>query len=293
MMEDTILEVENLRTSFATDAGSVQSVRGITFHVGKGESLGIVGESGCGKSVTMLSIMGLLEDNASRQADALLFDGEDLLKKSPREMRKIQGNRIGMIFQDPMTSLNPLFTVGEQIRGPLMRHQKLSRKEAEKKALVMLAYYRRMEHIVWDTHQPEKDETDTELALLKAQATGCTEVVVLGATGGRMDHMLGNIHLLFPCLQKGMEAYILDSQNRIYLIDKERTFNRREIWGKYISFLPLTEEVRGITLTGFKYPLHEKDIEIGTSLCISNELVGEEGAITFTDGVLIVVESHD
>ena len=138
MMEDTILEVENLRTSFATDAGSVQSVRGITFHVGKGESLGIVGESGCGKSVTMLSIMGLLEDNASRQADALLFDGEDLLKKSPKEMRKIQGNRIGMIFQDPMTSLNPLFTVGEQIRGPLMRHQKLSRKEAEAKALAML-----------------------------------------------------------------------------------------------------------------------------------------------------------
>ena len=94
----------------------------------------------------------------------------------------------------------------------------------------------RMEHIVWDTHQPEKDETDTELALLKAQATGCTEVVVLGATGGRMDHMLGNIHLLFPCLQKGIEAYILDSQNRIYLIDKERTFKRREILGK-IHFL--------------------------------------------------------
>ena len=138
MMEDTILEVENLRTSFTTDAGSVQSVRGITFRVGKGESLGIVGESGCGKSVTMLSIMGLLEDNASRQADALLFGGEDLLKKSPKEMRKIQGNRIGMIFQDPMTSLNPLFTVGEQIRGPLMRHQKLSRKEAEAKALAML-----------------------------------------------------------------------------------------------------------------------------------------------------------
>ena len=90
----------------------------------------------------------------------------------------------------------------------------------------VLAYYRRMEHIVWDTHQPEKDETDTELALLKAQATGCTEVVVLGATGGRMDHMLGNIHLLFPCLQKGIEAYILDNQNRIYLIDKERTFKR-------------------------------------------------------------------
>ena len=90
-----------------------------------------------------------------------------------------------------------------------------------------------------------------------------------------------------------MEAYILDSQNRIYLIDGERTFKRNEAWGNYISFLPLTQEVRGITLTGFKYPLHEKDIEIGTSLCISNELAGEEGTITFTDGVLIVVESHD
>ena len=132
MMEDTILEVENLRTSFATDAGSVQSVRGITFHVGKGESLGIVGESGCGKSVTMLSIMGLLEDNASRQADALLFDGEDLLKKSPREMRKIQGNRIGMIFQDPMTSLNPVYTIGNQIVEVILLHTDKTKKEMEK-----------------------------------------------------------------------------------------------------------------------------------------------------------------
>ena len=156
-----------------------------------------------------------------------------------------------------------------------------------------LAYYRTREHIVWDTHQPEKDETDTELALLKAQALGCTEVVVLGATGGRIDHMLGNIHLLFPCLQKGIDACILDPQNRVYLIDGEHTFRRNRIWGKYISFLPLTEQVNGITLTGFKYPLHEKDIEIGTSLCISNELTEEEGTITFTDGVLVVVESHD
>ena len=157
----------------------------------------------------------------------------------------------------------------------------------------ILGFYRRREHIIWDTHQPEKDETDTELALLKAQATGCTQVVILGATGGRMDHMLGNIHLLFPCLQKGIEAYILDSQNRIYLIDGERAFRRSELWGKYISFLPLTDRVRGITLRGFQYPLYQKDIEIGTSLCISNELAEEEGSITFTEGVLIVVESHD
>ena len=157
----------------------------------------------------------------------------------------------------------------------------------------ILQYYRQKEHIIWDTHQPEKDETDTELALLKAQAMGCTHIVILGATGGRMDHMLGNIHLLFPCLQKGIEAYILDCQNRIYLIDGEHTFRSSGLWGRYISFLPLTEHVDGITLTGFKYPLFDKDIEIGTSLCISNELTGEEGTITFTDGVLIVVESHD
>lgn len=157
----------------------------------------------------------------------------------------------------------------------------------------ILDFYRTREHIIWDARQPEKDETDTELALMKAQAIGCTHIVVLGATGGRMDHMLGNIHLLFPCLQRGIEAVILDGQNRIYLIDGEQVFRRSRTWGKYISFVPLTEQVKGITLTGFKYPLHEKDIEIGTSLCISNELLDEEGRITFSEGVLIVVESHD
>ena len=126
-----------------------------------------------------------------------------------------------------------------------------------------------------------------------AQAIGSDEIAVLGATGGRIDHMLGNIHLLFPCLQKGIHAWLIDPQNRIYLIDGEHEFQRSSLWGKYISFLPLTEQVNGITLEGFKYPLFEKDIEIGTSLCISNELTGETGRITFTDGVLICVESHD
>lgn len=157
----------------------------------------------------------------------------------------------------------------------------------------VLQYYRGLEHIVWDTHQPEKDETDTELALMKAVAVGCGSIVILGATGGRLDHMLGNVHLLYPCMQKGIEAYILDPQNRLYLIDAEHRFRRSETWGKYISFLPLTEHVSGITLRGFKYPLYQKDIEIGTGLCISNELSEEEGMITFSDGVLIVVESRD
>ena len=102
-----------------------------------------------------------------------------------------------------------------------------------------------------------------------------------------------NAKVLFPCLQKGTYAEIVDSQNRLYLIDGEHTFRKGETWGKYISFLPLTEEVKGITLRGFKYPLTDRDISIGTSLCISNELVEEEGTITFSDGVLITVESHD
>ena len=137
-MAEHILEIKNLHTSFRTDAGVVQAVRGISFYVEKGESLGIVGESGCGKSVSMLSIMRLLEDNASLEADVLNFDGQDLLKISGKGMRDIQGNRIGMIFQDPMTSLNPLFTVEEQICSPLMRHQNLKRKEAREKALRLL-----------------------------------------------------------------------------------------------------------------------------------------------------------
>ncbi len=136
--KNNLLEVNNLKTSFHTSDGIVRSVRGITFHVEREESLGIVGESGCGKSVTMLSIMRLLEDNAQLEADSILFDGEDLAKKTKKEMRPIQGNRIGMIFQDPMTSLNPLFTIGEQIKNPLKRHQNLSGKEAQKKAIQML-----------------------------------------------------------------------------------------------------------------------------------------------------------
>lgn len=137
-MSDKLLEVKNLHTTFATDAGPVQAVRGVSFYVNRGESLGIVGESGCGKSVSMLSVMRLLDDNASMTADAILLDGEDLNAKSVKDMRKIQGNDIGMIFQDPMTSLNPLFTVGEQIRNPLMRHMKLNKREANERALKLL-----------------------------------------------------------------------------------------------------------------------------------------------------------
>ena len=157
----------------------------------------------------------------------------------------------------------------------------------------ILKEFRAMEHIVWDVHQPEKNETDTELALNRAAAMGCGEIAVLGATGGRLDHLIGNIHLLYPCMQKGIFAYLLDAQNKVYLLDEGKDFFRETLWGKYVSFLPLTQTVQGITLTGFKYPLFQKNIEIGTSLCISNELENEEARLDFEDGVLICVESHD
>jgi len=137
-MDQNILEVENLRTSFRTDAGLVRAVRGISFYVKRGESLGIVGESGCGKSVSMFSIMGLLGKEAIVEAEKIEFEGSDLAKQTKKEMRAILGNRIGMIFQDPMTSLNPLFTIEEQIGYPLRKHCGLSKKEAYQKALEIL-----------------------------------------------------------------------------------------------------------------------------------------------------------
>mgnify|MGYP003370672254 FL=1 len=133
-----LLDVKNLHTSFATDDGEVKAVRGVSIHVDKGESLGIVGESGCGKSVSMLSIMHLLAENADLKADSITFDGEDLLHKEIKEMRKYQGNQISMIFQDPMTSLNPLFTIEEQVCNPLIRHKKLNKKDARKRAVEVL-----------------------------------------------------------------------------------------------------------------------------------------------------------
>nr|WP_314463253.1 thiamine diphosphokinase [uncultured Clostridium sp.] len=147
--------------------------------------------------------------------------------------------------------------------------------------------------ITWDIHKPEKDETDTELALSTAVNLGCTDLVLLGATGGRLDHFMGNVHLLYYCLKQGVDASIVDPKNRITVLEKGRGFEADKMWGTYISFLPLTMEVKGITLSGFKYPLHKKDISIGTSLCISNELTGAAGSIEFDSGILICVESHD
>mgnify|MGYP000605044972 FL=1 len=137
-MSEHLLEVKNLRTNFATGGGIVQAVRGVSLYVDAGEFIGIIGESGCGKSVSMMSVMQLLADNAAVRADAILFDGMDLQKQSRKQMRKLLGSSIGMIFQDPMTSLNPLYTIGNQLMEPLRQHQRMTRAAAKARALEML-----------------------------------------------------------------------------------------------------------------------------------------------------------
>ena len=133
-----LLEVKNLKTSFKTHIGDVQSVRGVSFHLNKGEALGVVGESGCGKSVTMMTIMRLLGENAKIEAETITFDDKDITKPTEKLMQTIRGNDMSMIFQDPMTSLNPLFTIGDQLTEHLIKHKKISKKEAKEKAIKML-----------------------------------------------------------------------------------------------------------------------------------------------------------
>ena len=125
-----LLEVNDLQTQFPTRSGLVRAVDGVSFHLDRGELLGLVGESGCGKSITALSVMRLISPPGKIVRGEILFDGKDLLKLSDAEMRQMRGDDIAMIFQDPMTSLNPVFTVGEQIAEALRLHRKLSIREA-------------------------------------------------------------------------------------------------------------------------------------------------------------------
>ena len=134
-----LLEVKNLRTYFYTDDGIAKAVDDVSFDLNMGETLGIVGESGCGKSVTALSIMRLIPDPPGKIAGGeILFKGQDIVTMSEKDMRSIRGNDIGMIFQEPMTSLNPVFTCGDQIEEVIILHQKLSKAEAKEKAIEML-----------------------------------------------------------------------------------------------------------------------------------------------------------
>lgn len=137
-MGEKILQMKNVKTSFYTHLGEVQAVRGVSFDLDKGEAIGIVGESGSGKSVTSMSIMQLLQYPGKIKAGEIIFDGENLVGKSKKEMMKIRGKKIAMIFQDPMTSLNPVYRIGNQIMEATMKHQGHTKEEAREAAIEML-----------------------------------------------------------------------------------------------------------------------------------------------------------
>ncbi len=137
-MSERILEVGNLTVDIPVGNGMLHAVQGVSFHVDKGETLCIVGESGCGKSLTSLAIMDLLPSKAIRNANTLKLDGEDILNSPERRMSDIRGNTMGMIFQEPMTSLNPAFTIGNQMEEILKRHRKVSTTEARDRAIYLL-----------------------------------------------------------------------------------------------------------------------------------------------------------
>ncbi len=139
MKRDTVLEVKNLQTYFYSSEGVAKAVDGVSFTLHKGETLGIVGESGCGKSMTSLSLLRLVPSPPGKIINGeILLNNTDLMKLSEEELRKIRGNKISMIFQEPMTSLNPVLTVGEQIAETIRLHQGLSRKEAWQQAVEMI-----------------------------------------------------------------------------------------------------------------------------------------------------------
>lgn len=140
---------------------------------------------------------------------------------------------------------------------------------------------------------PEKDATDMEIGIRTAMEMGADEIVILGGTGTRLDHVIGNIQTLMIPLQQGIETCIVDVNNRIRLLNKNKTIKKSEFFGTYVSFFPLTTEVEGLTLKGFKYPLDNHRLTSDNSLGVSNEAVEDEVVIQLAKGILIMIESRD
>lgn len=140
---------------------------------------------------------------------------------------------------------------------------------------------------------PEKDATDMEIGIRAALDMGADSISILGGTGTRIDHLLGNVQVLMLPLKKGADACIMDANNRIRLIDREKNIRKSKLFGTYVSFFPLTTQVTGLNLTGFKYPLHNHTLTSDNSLGVSNEAVEDEVLIQLKEGVLIMVESRD
>ena len=156
-----------------------------------------------------------------------------------------------------------------------------------------LSYFKEKEQILWQELNPVKDDTDTESAIRRAISMGAEEIVVLGATGTRLDHVLGNIELLGIGLLEHVKIYLLDAYNRIQMIDNGIQLDKQNQFGDYVSLIPYTQSVKGLTLTGMKYSLDHYELKGFCSLGISNEIQEDVAEISFEDGILIVVESRD
>lgn len=159
----------------------------------------------------------------------------------------------------------------------------------------ILEWYREHTGVEIRKFNPVKDATDTQIAVELALELGSEEIVILGGTGTRLDHVLGNVQMLYLAFQRGVSCQILDRHNRIQLIQDRYVIRKSEQYGTYFSLLPLTTNVLGVTLIGAKYPLNRHDFTVlGTgSLGVSNEIVGEEVEILMEQGVMILIESRD
>lgn len=154
-------------------------------------------------------------------------------------------------------------------------------------------YYRYETKVPIREYNPVKDASDTEIAIRLGMTLGCSKLVILGATGGRIDHLWANVQTLMIPFKAGVEAVILDSQNRIRLIGGETHLKKEEAYGKYFSVFPLGQEVHEFSITGAKYPLLEHTLTPYDSLCVSNQIAEDEAVIDFTIGTVILMETKD
>lgn len=145
----------------------------------------------------------------------------------------------------------------------------------------------------FEEHPNEKDETDLELAIRAALREEPLHILLFGVTGGRMDHTLANVQILYPLVKKGIQATVIDKQNQVSLVEAGKHKLKTNLAYPYVSFLPVTFDVTGITLEGFYYPLHEADLPYGSTLCISNQLIEDVGTFSFRSGILLVIRSKD
>lgn len=157
----------------------------------------------------------------------------------------------------------------------------------------ILQYYQKNSEVVFHQYNPEKDYTDTDIAIQLAIKLKSSSITILGALGKRMDHAISNIHILKYALEAEIPCQILDEHNRIYLVKSTITLSKDNLYGKYVSLIPLTTKVQGLTLKGFKYPLENACLSIGLSLGVSNEIVEQMATIELKKGILMVIESRD